>query len=54
MWFLDLYSPVTALQGIGPTRAKQLQALGIETIYDLMAYFPRLLWRCLLLPQPCG
>ena len=38
---MDLYSPVTALQGIGPTRAKQLQALGIETIYDLMAYFPR-------------
>ena len=38
---MDLYSPVTALQGIGPTRAKQLQGLGIETIYDLMAYFPR-------------
>ena len=38
---MDLYSPVTALQGIGPTRAKQLQALGIETIYDLIAYFPR-------------
>ena len=38
---MDLYSPVTALQGIGPTRAKQLEGLGIETIYDLIAYFPR-------------
>jgi len=38
---MDLYSPVTALQGIGPTRARQLQSLGIETIYDLIACFPR-------------
>ena len=38
---MDLYAPVTALQGIGPTRAKQLQGLGIETVYDLIAYFPR-------------
>ena len=38
---MDLYSPVTALQGIGPTRAKQLEGLGIETSYDLIAYFPR-------------
>lgn len=38
---MDLYSPVTALQGIGPARAKQLAALGIETVYDLIAYFPR-------------
>ena len=38
---MDLYSPVTALQGIGPARAKQLAGLGIESIYDLIAYFPR-------------
>ena len=38
---MDLYSPVTALQGIGPARAKQLAGLGIESVYDLIAYFPR-------------
>ncbi|MGN0979462.1 MAG: ATP-dependent DNA helicase RecG [Candidatus Avoscillospira sp.] len=38
---MDLDSPVTALAGIGPSRAKQLQGLGIETVYDLIAYFPR-------------
>lgn len=38
---MDLYSPVTALQGIGPTRAKQLEKLEIRSIYDLIAYFPR-------------
>ena len=38
---MDLYSPVTVLQGIGPARAKQLAGLGIESIYDLIAYFPR-------------
>ena len=38
---MDLYAPVTKLQGIGPARAKQLSALGIDTVYDLLAYFPR-------------
>ena len=38
---MDLYAPVTSLQGIGPARAKQLKALNIETVYDLLAYFPR-------------
>ena len=38
---MDLFSPVTALAGIGPSRAKQLAGLGIESIYDLIAYFPR-------------
>ena len=38
---MDLYAPVTDLQGIGPARAKQLKVLGIETIYDLLSYFPR-------------
>jgi len=38
---MDLYSPVTVLAGIGPSRARQLQGLGIATLYDLIAYFPR-------------
>ena len=38
---MDLQSPVTALAGIGPTRANQLRGLGIETVYDLLSYFPR-------------
>lgn len=38
---MELHSPVTALQGIGPARAKQLAALGLETVYDLISYFPR-------------
>lgn len=37
----DLFSSVRFLKGIGETRAKQLASLGIETIYDLIAYFPR-------------
>lgn len=36
-----LDTPVTALKGVGSTRAKQLQTLGIETLYDLIACFPR-------------
>ena len=38
---MDLYSPVTVLTGIGASRAQQLKGLGIETLYDLIAYFPR-------------
>ena len=38
---MDLFSPITKLQGIGPTRAKQLEKLEIRSIYDLIAYFPR-------------
>ena len=38
---MDLYAPVTVLQGIGPTRANQLAGLNIHTVYDLIAYFPR-------------
>ena len=37
----DLYASVRYLKGIGEARAKQLAALGIETVYDLIAYFPR-------------
>lgn len=38
---MDLYSPVTELKGIKAVRAAQLQKLGIKTLYDLIAYFPR-------------
>ena len=38
---MNIFSPITTLQGIGPTRAKQLEKLEIRTIYDLIAYFPR-------------
>ena len=38
---MDLFSPVTQLKGIGPVRAKQLEKLGLRTLYDLIAFFPR-------------
>ena len=38
---MDLFSPVTNLRGVGPARAAALQRLGIFTLYDLLAYFPR-------------
>ena len=38
---MDLVSPVTDLRGVGPARAAALQRLGIFTLYDLLAYFPR-------------
>ena len=33
--------PVTQLPGVGPGRARVLQAAGIETAWDLLYYFPR-------------
>lgn len=32
---------VQYLKGVGPTRAKHFEKLGIKTIYDLLTYFPR-------------
>lgn len=37
----NLFDPVTTLNGVGKTRAEQLGKLGIITLYDLIAYFPR-------------
>ncbi len=34
-------TPVETLKGIGPTRSKGFNALGIETLYDLITYYPR-------------
>ena len=36
-----LSDPVTILRGVGPARAKQLQALTIFTLEDLICHFPR-------------
>ena len=38
---MDLFSPVTELRGVGAARQKQLTKLHIETLYDLIAFFPR-------------
>ena len=36
-----LSDPVTMLRGVGPTKAKQLEQLGIRTLGDLLCHFPR-------------
>ncbi|MFO7652886.1 MAG: ATP-dependent DNA helicase RecG [Candidatus Krumholzibacteriia bacterium] len=38
---LDLQSPVQFLRGVGPVRARALARLGIETVADLLAHYPR-------------
>lgn len=37
----ELESPVTAVRGVGPKRAQQLQRLGVHTIRDLLCFLPR-------------
>ena len=37
---VELSDPVTRLPGIGPTVAKDLKKLGVETVHDLLFYFP--------------
>jgi len=38
---LDLSMPVRYLKGVGPVRAKTFAQLGVETVWDLLEYFPR-------------
>ncbi len=38
---LTLDTPVQYVKGVGPTRAGQLTQLGIDTVEDLLLYFPR-------------
>lgn len=38
---MPLSDPVTALKGVGAVRARQLEKLGIVTLYDLICCFPR-------------
>ena len=33
--------PVTALKGVGPKKADGLAELGVETVLDLLTYYPR-------------
>ncbi|MGB9694643.1 MAG: ATP-dependent DNA helicase RecG [Caldisericaceae bacterium] len=37
----SLFRPIDTARGIGPNLAKTFGRLGIETVYDLMYYFPR-------------
>jgi ATP-dependent DNA helicase RecG len=37
----DLSMPVQFLKGVGPARAKLFAQLGVETVGDLLEYFPR-------------
>ena len=38
---LELSMPVQFLKGVGPARAKTFAQLGVETVADLLEYFPR-------------
>ena len=38
---IDLSMPVQFLKGVGPARAKTFAKLGVETVGDLLEYFPR-------------
>ncbi|MBR6653437.1 MAG: ATP-dependent DNA helicase RecG [Oscillospiraceae bacterium] len=37
----ELYGGIRFIKGIGEQRAKNLEKLGIKTLYDLISYFPR-------------
>ncbi|MHC4807848.1 MAG: hypothetical protein ACYTBX_16530, partial [Planctomycetota bacterium] len=38
---LDISMPVQFLKGVGPARAKVFAQLGVQTVGDLLEYFPR-------------
>ncbi|MGA2135940.1 MAG: ATP-dependent DNA helicase RecG, partial [Bryobacteraceae bacterium] len=37
---MDLSTPLTYLKGVGPGRAAMLEAKGLSTVEDLLAYVP--------------
>lgn len=37
----DLSMPVQFVKGVGPRKAKAFAKLGVETLGDLLEYFPR-------------
>lgn len=37
---MNLFDPIGVLPGVGPKRADNLKELGIETVEDLLAYYP--------------
>ena len=47
---LGLSMPVQFLKGVGPARAETFAQLGVETVGDLLEYFPRD-WN--FVPEPC-
>ena len=38
---LDVSTPVRYLKGVGPARAETFAQLGVETVGDLLEYYPR-------------
>lgn len=38
---MDLTKPVQFIKGVGPQKGKQLERLGIHTLWDLLYHFPR-------------
>ncbi|MBS6281789.1 MAG: ATP-dependent DNA helicase RecG [Oscillospiraceae bacterium] len=38
---MELNTPLTALPGVGPARARSLEKLGLRTVGDLLGYYPR-------------
>lgn len=38
---LDVQQPITYVKGVGPELAKKFGMLGIQTIFDLLTYYPR-------------
>ncbi len=38
----DIYSPIQFLKGVGEQRAKLYKKLGVDTIYSLLSFFPRI------------
>ena len=38
---MNLESPVEKIKGVGPETAKKLKKLGIETVFDLLTFWPR-------------
>ena len=37
---MDLNTPLTYVKGVGPARAAMLEAKGLATVEDLLAYVP--------------
>ena len=45
----SLDDPITMLAGVGEKRAASLASLGIQTIEDLLTYYPSFVsWQCTL------
>ena len=37
----ELFDSIRYLKGVGEARARLFSKVGVETIYDLLTYFPR-------------